>query len=596
MQNEKTAETKIMTVSERLDKSSLFVEIKNNRRLEDKLVFLLRFGSTGEWQLNLDTNEIRFDERLLKNLGYEQSDAIGYTDFSWMQEKIHPDDREKTAQDLKEYLLGKKEALSTEHRIRNQSGTYSWFYCNGIAIRNKEDGSPLIIHGVLYEITERKRIEQNNKILAKLPFSNPDVVVIMDLDMNIVYINPQGQAQFSDYMHEMFPENIQSLIIRAYQKNRTEITEFMLGEKCFVMKIKPFAGDRQCMVTISDITEYLRISKERNLYYEALQAVSQALFITDKNGQIIHVNQAFEQLYGYSESEVIGKNPKILNAGLNTYLGFGYSESSYHLLFKEMWEKIKDKKTGRWEGVVLNRSKNGKVMWIRSVTNAVFDEAGEITHFVSIPIDITSSLSREDSTKHDLYKAISELAELRDNETGAHMRRVGIYAKLIAKELGLAEKVCNDLEIFAPMHDIGKVGVPDSILLAKRKLTQEEFRIMRKHTIYGYNIVSKNEEMSLVSQITLSHHERFDGKGYPYGLVGEDIPLVARIVALCDVYDALRSRRPYKEPWTHEQTVAHIVEDSGKHFDPKVVDAFVKLNDKFEKIFNEIVDEEEIGE
>jgi HD-GYP domain-containing protein (c-di-GMP phosphodiesterase class II) len=168
------------------------------------------------------------------------------------------------------------------------------------------------------------------------------------------------------------------------------------------------------------------------------------------------------------------------------------------------------------------------------------------------------------------------------------MRRVGILAKLLAKNLGQSEKFCDDIEVFAPMHDIGKVGIADSILLAERKLTPEEWVEMQKHTVLGYNIVKGKKELDMVAAITLRHHERFDGTGYPGRLGGEDIPLSARITALIDVYDALRSERPYKKAWTHEAATAEIAALSGTHFDPHVAECFSRLNATFASVYGEL--------
>ena len=199
-----------------------------------------------------------------------------------------------------------------------------------------------------------------------------------------------------------------------------------------------------------------------------------------------------------------------------------------------------------------------------------------------------SSYSDTKNEKRKLYVSIAELAELRDIETGAHMRRVGIYSRLIAEALGLPRKLCEDIEVFAPMHDLGKVGIPDAILWAPRKLTYEEFEIIKNHTVYGENIVKKNKEMLMVAQVTLGHYEKFDGSGYPHGIKGDEIPVSARIVALADVYDALRNKRPYKEPWSHDETTTYIIANSGTHFDPEIVNMFSQLNEKFEKVYDEI--------
>ena len=131
-------------------------------------------------------------------------------------------------------------------------------------------------------------------------------------------------------------------------------------------------------------------------------------------------------------------------------------------------------------------------------------------------------------------------------------------------------------------------GIADSILLAERKLTPEEWIEMQKHTVLGYNIVKGKKELDMVADITLRHHERFDGNGYPGHLAGQDIPLSARITALIDVYDALRSERPYKQPWTHEAATAEIVALSGSHFDPRVADCFVRLNVTFASVYGEL--------
>jgi len=167
---------------------------------------------------------------------------------------------------------------------------------------------------------------------------------------------------------------------------------------------------------------------------------------------------------------------------------------------------------------------------------------------------------------------------------------VGIFSKLLARECHMPEKYCNDIEIFAPMHDIGKVGILDSILLAERKLTLEEFEIMKTHTHLGYNIVKGKKELEMVAAVTIGHHEKYDGTGYPAGLRGDEIPFSARITAIVDVYDALRSRRPYKDGWNHEQAKEYIISNAGKHFDPDLVSHFIKIHNRFESIYNELKD------
>ncbi|MES2153126.1 MAG: HD domain-containing phosphohydrolase [Pseudomonadota bacterium] len=168
-------------------------------------------------------------------------------------------------------------------------------------------------------------------------------------------------------------------------------------------------------------------------------------------------------------------------------------------------------------------------------------------------------------------------SEYRDPETGAHIQRMAHYSCLIAAELGLSAEEQEFILNAAPMHDIGKVGTPDHILLKPGRLDADEMAIMRQHAVIGYNILKSSEArmLQLAAEIAFSHHERFDGAGYPQGLTGEAIPLVGRIVAVADVFDALTSVRPYKTAWTLEAARDYLQENSGSHFDPQCVDALL---------------------
>lgn len=201
-------------------------------------------------------------------------------------------------------------------------------------------------------------------------------------------------------------------------------------------------------------------------------------------------------------------------------------------------------------------------------------------------------------------QALARLAEQRDPETGEHLYRMSTYSRVIAEILSRHEKYkgvigfdyINSIERFSPLHDIGKVGIRDEILMKPGKLTGEEFAIMKTHTIYGAWVLKSSEENMQKSgrsifktaiEIAEGHHEKWDGSGYPYGRSGTEIPLSARIVAVADVFDALTSKRPYKEPFTYDDSCRIIIEGAGKHFDPDIVDAFIKSNEKIKSIYND---------
>lgn len=205
-------------------------------------------------------------------------------------------------------------------------------------------------------------------------------------------------------------------------------------------------------------------------------------------------------------------------------------------------------------------------------------------------------------------ESMASVAETRDPETGAHIKRTQHYVKAIAEELrrsGLHTETLTDeyidlLFLSAPLHDIGKVGVPDHILLKPGRLTPDEFEIMKQHAEFGRKIIlssSKNIDgnnfLALAGEIAASHHEKWDGSGYPLGLAGEAIPLSGRIMATADIYDALISRRCYKEPFSHEHATSLMREGSGKTFDPAVLDAFFRIEDEIRAIANEFGDESE---
>ncbi len=178
--------------------------------------------------------------------------------------------------------------------------------------------------------------------------------------------------------------------------------------------------------------------------------------------------------------------------------------------------------------------------------------------------------------ENEILLRLARAGEYRDEGTGKHVVRMARYARVLAESLGLSESECDILEQAAPMHDIGKVGIPDQVLLKPGKLDESERTLMQTHAHIGYEILreSPSECLQMGAVIAHYHHESYNGKGYPEGLAGEEIPLPARIVAVADVYDALISARPYKDAWSHQSAVNYLLSQRGKQFDPDCVDAF----------------------
>ena len=208
-------------------------------------------------------------------------------------------------------------------------------------------------------------------------------------------------------------------------------------------------------------------------------------------------------------------------------------------------------------------------------------------------------------TQEVTIESLAALAEYRDPETGGHIRRTQNYMHLLAMRLQkesafssiLTDSVIDMLKLSAPLHDIGKVGVLDSILLKPGKLTDDEFAIMKEHTTFGRNAIAAAEKklgsesfLKYARQIAFEHHEKWNGKGYPQGLAGTDIHVSARIMAIADVYDALISKRVYKPPFPHTKAVSIIKADRGAHFDPDMVDGFLELQEDFRTVALEFAD------
>lgn len=236
--------------------------------------------------------------------------------------------------------------------------------------------------------------------------------------------------------------------------------------------------------------------------------------------------------------------------------------------------------------------------------------------FVTKPFDCAELLARVNvgwrvlqlETREALIFSLAKLAESRDPETGSHLERVRRYSRLLAAELGKNPKYQDQvtaefLQLIyqtSPLHDIGKVGIPDAVLLKPGRLTPAEFEVIKLHPEIGAETLRGAIELSpdatflrMAYDITIAHHERYDGSGYPHGIAGEDIPLSARIVALADVYDALTTRRIYKPAFDHEKATSIIIESRGSHFDPDVVDAYIGTENAFRQTAQLLIDDDD---
>lgn len=339
----------------------------------------------------------------------------------------------------------------------------------------------------------------------------------------------------------------------------------------------PIYDEHQNIIAIEgiahDVTSRKQIEENLRLESAALEFAANAVVITDRDGTIQWVNPAFAKLTGYSAEESVGRNPREL-------LRSGAHDKSF---YQHMWNTILSGQV--WRGELVNRRKDGALYTEEQAIAPVTNSEGEITHFVGIKLDVSHRKNAEEELRQKnreltlAYDAViegwSRAMDLRDKETEDHTMRVTALTLNLACHMNMPENELIDIKRGALLHDIGKLGVPDNILLKPGKLTDEEWEVMRRHPALACEMLANLEFLKPALDIPYCHHEKWDGTGYPRGLKGEEIPLAARIFAVADVWDALTSDRPYRSAWTKNQTLEYIEQESGKHFDPRVIEVFL---------------------
>ncbi|MEJ2468987.1 MAG: HD domain-containing protein, partial [Campylobacterales bacterium] len=301
---------------------------------------------------------------------------------------------------------------------------------------------------------------------------------------------------------------------------------------------------------------------------------------TDERSIITYVNDRFCDISGYRKEELLGKPHNIIR-----------HPDMPAETFAQMWQTILAKKP--WYGIVKNRKKDGSSYYVDTVINPIVDCDGEIIEFIGIRYDVTyletikNNLYDElEETQKELIYRLGEISESRSLETGNHVKRVAEYSKLLAIKAGLSEHDASLLHLASPMHDIGKVGIPDSVLHKKGELTDVEWEIMRTHSEKGFTLLrnSKRPILQAAAIVAYEHHERWDGTGYPRGLRGKEIHIYGRITAIADVFDALGSDRSYKKAWEDQKIFDYFKAERGRKFDPLLIDAFFKNLNQFLQI------------
>ncbi len=362
-------------------------------------------------------------------------------------------------------------------------------------------------------------------------------------------------------------------VINPILDNNNEIIEY-IGMRTDITEVEE---NKQYLKEQYSITtgkyEDIKVLSEN---YENAINKSSIILRVSPDMKVNFVNEGFCTLTGYKKEEIEGKDYSLLKHP-------DISDSFIENMFKEAREK------GIWKGQLKNLTKNNSTIYFISTVIPIKDRNNTLIEYMGVRLDITKiiELHKElDITQKETIYKMGEIAESRSKETGYHVKRVAQYSKLLALKAGLSKDEAELLKLASPMHDVGKVAIEDSILNKPGKLTKEEFDEMKKHTQIGYELLNTSSRKTLKAAaiVAYEHHEKWDGRGYPRGLKGEDIHIYGRITAVCDVFDALAHERPYKKAWELDRILDLFKEQRGKHFDPSLIDIFFENLDEFLKI------------
>jgi len=319
--------------------------------------------------------------------------------------------------------------------------------------------------------------------------------------------------------------------------------------------------------------EVIKKSQYLEQYIKMINEVESVIQF-DIFGNITHTNKNFCELSKYSEDEIVGQP-------IVTFLNSNDKNIEF---CEEITNVIKEGLV--YKGINSDLAKDGTVYTTKTVILPLKLVDNTIEHFFCIRADISqiASLTNEIiETQKDVISTMGEIGESRSKETGLHVKRVAEYSKLLAQKYNLSKVECELIYNASPMHDIGKVAIPDNILKKPGKLTKEEFEIMKTHTKLGYDMLknSNRDILSAAATIAYEHHEKYDGTGYPNGKKGDDIHIFGRITAIADIFDALGSDRCYKKAWPLEKINQLLLEGKGKHFDPVLIELFLENQEEF---------------
>jgi PAS domain S-box-containing protein len=474
----------------------------------------------------------------------------------------------------------------------------------------------------LAEITDQAKLardgEQNRKLLDQYKLLVDEKAIVAKIDLNgaIVYVNQHfcalsgyaeaellGQYYLFDVEKDQHVATLENLKTTILEKNKWQgLLKKITKAGCFYVvdmtivaimtaqnEIEEFVALMVDMSEVYEKFERLSLELKQDLSYQKhyLQEYEHAMevgtsqCVFDLDGMIVSANQNFSATLNYSPKELIGQS----------FYKFILDYSD----FKErVLKKVLDQ--GYSTRVIKVLGNNGFQRTLSTVIIGIHNEQGALHSLMSLSRDISDSISLTEEiieTQKELIYVLGDVVENRNRETGLHIKRVALISELLARKYGLSEEHSAMIKTASPLHDIGKIGIPDDILNSPGKLSEAEFTIMKTHADMGFKLLNRLDKplIKMAATIAHEHHEYYNGNGYPAGLSGEHIAIEARIVSLVDVFDALGSKRVYKESWSDQDIFNYLNSNKSIQFDPELVDLFMKNIDEILEIRNQLRDE-----
>ncbi len=562
--------------------------LESRRRLEETQS-LARVGS---WEWDLGTKLYIASDEMLRILerpaGKPQptnKEFIGY---------VHPDDRDAFVE-VVEQALRSAAPYRQVFRVITETGEVRTIESHGrVGVDAK--GKPTRMFGAAQDITEREQVAQDLRLQAEVLDQLPVAVIASGADRRITLWNSAAQTIFGLDRAQALGKRFDDLGLaspaaesaRAQMHVRLADGESWKGEielqnaegRAFPALVtnSPIRDHRGAVLSyvgvVVDMTEQRTIESELRVQGQILDQVQSAVITLDVKGRVTHWSKGAERLYGWTAEQMLGRPSAELDSS-----GPRPGITREHVQTEVI-------SSGRWEGEIVVRHKDGTTIPVLSTCSAIVDAAGKLTGFIGVAVDISARKQAEEETHEARLETIKRLAravETRDSETGGHIERIGEIAAVLAERLGLEAEQVELIRVSSPMHDVGKIGIADEVLLKPGALTAEERTLMERHAQIGHDILagSHSEMLDMAALIALTHHERIDGTGYPQRLEGEEIPIEGRIVAVADVFDALTSDRVYRKAFGIEKAIEIMREGRGSQFDAAILDLLLENLDSF---------------